>query len=533
MKRQTSYEKDKAYFHIITLIICLAIVLVTSVIILISYINKSNSQTGLSDEYFAQKAYNDKYFSEKILEGVTISGIDVGGMTVEEAKNAISGTVNYNIKTKNLIVKSGDKSWTFDNDTLKLTVDVEKAALMAYRVGRYGTDGDRRAKIQTLDAGGKIDISSTIISDPQPLYDALCLIKKEVDVETKDATVSFNYSGKPVYTYTDEVVGYELDVVKAYYAIEALLATEKETIEYTLELNEVQPEIKRADIEKEYSLVGKHTTTLATNSSKGRIQNITRALEALDNRVWLPGETFSFNQWVGARTIENGFGIGVFINEDQQYDETVGGGICQVSTTIYYAALLSGANSVGRNAPMEIIERRPHSWPSVYIDKGLDATVSWPHTDLKIYNNTSSPYFINTSITQKGSLLYVTVEFYGTPLPNNAKVRIETEVVSEVAPPAPEFIADKSNKYNLKPGESKVVTEARTGYTVNVYQIWSEPGKEDVKSLITVSKYEPVQAKIYTSTQTATPSPSQTPTLAPATPTDENPQATPTPEATP
>ncbi len=513
MKRQTAYEKDKVFFHIVTVIICLAIILVTSVVILITFLSRKNSETGLSDNFYLSKDYNDKYFSDKILNNVTVSGIDVGDMTIEEAKKHLSGSVNYNIKTKKLIIKSGDKSWSFDRDTLKLTVDVDKAAKLAYRVGRYGTADERNNKTELLNKGYKVDISATTIGDPQPLYDALLEIKKEVDVEAKDATVKFTYSDSAVFTYTDEVTGKSLDVIKTLYAIEELLGKDEEVIEYTLVLDEVQPKIKRSDIEKPYTLVGTHTTTLSASSSQGRIQNITRALEGLNERTWMPGETFSFNQWVGARTIENGFGLGVFINADQQYDETIGGGICQVSTTVYYAALLSGANSVGRNAPIEIIERRPHSWPSVYIDKGLDATVSWPHTDLKMYNNTSSPYFIHSTITRKGSTLYVTVEFYGMPLPNNAKVKIETEVVSEVQPPAPEMIPDTENKYNLKPGQTKVVTEARTGYTINVYQIWQEPGKEDVKSLLTVSKYEAIQGKIYVSTQVATPSAAPTPTL--------------------
>lgn len=518
MDRRMARKKDKVFYHIVTLIICLVIILTSGIIMLIEYNDKTSSQTGLSQEYYAAKEYNDKYFSDKILDGVTISGVDVGGMTVDEAKAHLSGTVNSNVKTKMLTVKSGDKKWNFDSKTLKLAVDVDKAAEMAYRVGRYGTAEERNEKIALLNSGQKVDVSATIIGDPQPLYNALLDIKKEVDVEAKDATVTFKYSNGPQYTYTDEVIGKKFDVLKAYYAIESLIGMEKdkENVEYTVTLEDVQPRIKRADIEKPYSLVGKHTTTLSTSSSEGRIQNITRALEGLNERVWMPGETFSFNQWVGARTIENGFGIGVFINADQQYDETVGGGICQVSTTIYYAALLSGANSVGRNAPIEIVERRPHSWPSVYIDKGLDATVSWPHTDLKMYNNTSTPYFIHSTITKKGSTLYVTVEFYGTPLPNNAKVKIETEVVSEVQPPEPEIIPDTENKYLLKAGEKQVVTEARTGYTVNVYQVWQEPGKEDVKSLLTVSKYEAIQGKIYVSAQSATPTPTPTPAPTPA-----------------
>lgn len=513
MKRQTSYEKDKVFYHIITLIICLAIILLTSAIMLISFFHKSNSQTTLGQDYYGLKEYNDEYFSSKILRGVTVSGVDVGSMTVDEARQYLSGAVDYNIRTNKLVLKLGEKSWEFDRNTLKLTVDVNKATQMAYRVGRYGTTDERNEKLAILNNGGKVDISATIIGDPQPLYNALLQIKKEVDVEAKDASVAFKYSNQPIYTYTDEVIGKSLDVTANFYAIEAMLGQDKEVIEYNLVLDDIQPRIKRADIEKTYSLVGKHTTTLSASSTAGRIQNITRALESLNNRVWMPGETFSFNQWVGERTIENGFGIGVFINEDQQYDETVGGGICQVSTTFYYTALLSGANAVGRNAPIEIIERSPHSWPSEYIDKGLDATVSWPHADLKMYNNTSTPYFIHSTISRKGSTLYVTVEFYGTPLPNNAKVKIETELVAEVQPPAEEIIPDTENKYNLKPGETKVVNKARNGYTVNVYQVWQEPGKEDVKSLITVSRYDAIQGKSYVSTQTPTPAPSATPTV--------------------
>ena len=207
----------------------------------------------------------------------------------------------------------------------------------------------------------------------------------------------------------------------------------------------------------------------------------------------MPGETLSFNQWVGERTAEKGFADGVYINDQQLYDETMGGGICQVSTTIYYCSLLCGANMVGRNAPIEITERRPHSWPSVYIPAGLDATVSWPHTDLKLYNNNQTPYFIRTYM----SATYVNVEIYGMPLPNDAKVTIETETIETIPPGEPEYIEDTKNEHNLAPCQTKLAQEARTGYSINVYQIWSEPGKEPIKTLLMVSKYNPVPAKYY------------------------------------
>lgn len=503
MERNELIDNDKGFYHIVTVIICLGIVLLTSLALLISYVVQLKSDKTLSKEFKQAQNYDQVYFSDKIFTGVTVSGCDVGGMTVEQAEQYLSGTVDYSIKTKEIIISFEDKQWRFDREVLKLTVDVKKAAQLAYDLGRVGGIDEQQRIRGELENGKKIDISAIIIEDSDALYNELNKIKKEIDIKRINATVSFKYeNGAPSYSYTDEAAGRSLDLMKAYYDISQLVKNEMEVIEYTLSPDVVEPEVKRADIEKQYQLCSTFTTELSAYSSAGRIQNITRALEALDNRVWMPGEVFSFNQWVGARTVENGFGLGVFINEDQQYDETVGGGICQVSTTIYYSALLAGANSVGRNAPIEIIERRPHTWPSVYIARGLDATVSWPHTDLKMYNNNHTPYFMNTDIVRKGSKLYVTVEFYGMPLPNGATVRIETETIQEIAPGEAEYIVDTKNKYNLALNQEKQVSEARTGYTVNVYQIWNEPGKEPVKSLLTVSKYEPIKAKIYISPET-------------------------------
>ena len=503
MERDKLIDNDKGFYHIITVIICLGIVLLTSLALLITYLVSLYSDETRSKEYQKDYSYNQVYFSDKIFNGVTVSGLDVGGMTVQEAKEYLSGRVDYDIKIQKLVLKFEDNEWSFDRETLKLTVDVEKAAHLAYDMGRTGGTQEQESVRQKLQSGEKIDISAIIIEDSDALYKGLMKIKEEIDIKRVNATVTFKFeNNQPVFTYTDELAGRSLNLTSTYYDITQLVKTEKETLNYTIVPETVEPEIKRADIEKPYQKCSTFTTELSAYSSSGRIQNITRALEALDNRVWMPGQVFSFNQWVGARTVENGFGLGVFINEDQQYDETIGGGICQVSTTIYYSALLAGANSVGRNAPIEIIERRPHTWPSVYIARGLDATVSWPHTDLKMYNNSKTPYFMNTDIVRKGSKLYVTVEYYGMPLPNNAKVTIETETIEEIQPGTPEYIVDTKNKYNLQLNQEKQVSEARTGYTVNIYQVWTEQGKEPVKSLLTVSKYEPIKAKIYISPET-------------------------------
>lgn len=492
MKHLKIFEGDKGFYHLVTLLICLGIIVAVSVVLLICYITQASAQDKTNRLVASADEYNEIYFSDRILKGVTVSGYDIGGMTKTEAREYLAGCVDYDISVSELIMKYGEKQWIIDRDKFLLAVDVDYAVERAWEIGRVGTTQERTEALNTLNSGQTIDISATVVSDPSFIMAELEAIKEEIDIKKKNATVSFHYDNGPKYSYTDEVVGSSLDVDKAYEEICQLIQQNQATIEYELKPDPVQPEIRRSDLEKEYQLVASYRTYISSTNN-GRRKNITIALECFNERVWMPGETLSFNQWVGERTAEKGFADGVYINDQQLYDETMGGGICQVSTTIYYCALLCGANMVGRNAPIEITERRPHSWPSVYIPAGLDATVSWPHTDLKLYNNNQTPYFIRTYM----SATYVNVEIYGMPLPNDAKVTIETETIETIPPGDPEYIEDTKNEHNLAPGQTKLAQEARTGYSINVYQIWSEPGKEPIKTLLMVSKYNAIPAKYY------------------------------------
>lgn len=500
MKSSELKEFDKSFYILITGLICLAVAVLCAVALLVDYILKTDSQDKLYEKFLQAEEYNETYFSDKILPGVTVSGYDVGGKTEQEAEEFLNGCVDFNIDFSKMILEYGTETWEVDSETLPITVDVKYAVKKAMDVGRKGEAKERKDALERLARGEKIDVSATVIKDSDGIKAKLKEIKKEIDIEKQNAQVSFRFTDKPEYIYTDEKAGQSLDIVKVYSDICELVKEPKSVLEYELKPETVEPDIKRSDLEGEYQLVTKFATKLSVRAKEGRIHNIRTALAKLDERVWLPGETFSFNEWVGERTVEAGYMEGVFIVAGE-YDTTIGGGICQVSTTMYYTALLTGANAIGTNAPIEIVERRPHTWPSEYIAAGLDATVSWPHTDLKMYNNNSTPYFIHTYMNKSGSYYYVTFEFYGKPLPNNATVRIETEQVEEL--PAPqEILVDTENKYNLALGERKQTRQGRNGYKINVYQIWSEPGKEDVKSLVTVSVYNPVSEQIYVSAET-------------------------------
>ena len=162
----------------------------------------------------------------------------------------------------------------------------------------------------------------------------------------------------------------------------------------------------------------------------------------------MDGDVFSFNERVGERTKERGYKAAPVL-EDGNYKPGIGGGICQVSSTLYKAALEGG---------MEVIERKPHSLPAVYIGLGLDATVSWDNIDLKIKNNLGYPLFIEAYLKEKN--LYVN-------LYSNSKLKERTYIINNKAYEKIMPKTEIKEDINLPAGEV-VVKKGSEGYKVKV-----------------------------------------------------------------
>lgn len=176
------------------------------------------------------------------------------------------------------------------------------------------------------------------------------------------------------------------------------------------------PAVLPAPKDVEYKTIVLYTTLFKTAAQDGRVKNITLIAEKLANFTLQPGEEFSFNQRVGPRTVEAGFRNAptIFLGEVL---EGVGGGTCQVSSTLYAAVLHAG---------LDVTARRPHSRPSSYIDEGLDATVNYPAScqtkddpnicyDLRFKNPYSFPLLIQTKVgPEADSRRTLTVMVYAT-----------------------------------------------------------------------------------------------------------------------
>ncbi|MEA4965273.1 MAG: VanW family protein [Oscillospiraceae bacterium] len=221
---------------------------------------------------------------------------------------------------------------------------------------------------------------------------------------------------------------------------------------------------------------------LAEYTSKGtgsqnRYNNLKVACGLLNGMVLQPGEQFSFNEAVGERTTERGF-LEASVYTTAENNIEVGGGICQVASTLYDCAL---------GCDLTIDERTAHIYTVEYVPYGLDATVNWGSLDLKFTNNTGYPLEIQTEATDSG----VTARLYGTKTTANT-ITLESEIVNTYA-----FETIKDVDYTKDVGYSEWETLPKNGYDVFSYQdIYSGSGELLEHRFVTASYYQKIDLVI-------------------------------------
>ena len=238
---------------------------------------------------------------------------------------------------------------------------------------------------------------------------------------------SFSEGEKP----TEESIGISLDEAKE------MLKTEQD--EYSIPLKTLYPNVTTNQIGNEaFPDMLSSFSTSYTSSGYNRSTNIELAAKKLDGYVLMPGETASYNQIVGQRTKAAGFKEGAAYSNGKVVQE-VGGGICQVSSTLYNAVLY---------ANLEIVERYNHGFAPSYVKPGLDATVSWGGPDFKFKNNRDYPIRIRTNTSGKKVRIYI----YGLKTDNDYKVVLDAQYVSSVP-----FTTTYQKDSSLASGRSKVI----------------------------------------------------------------------------
>ena len=424
-----------------------------------------------------------KDWDNKIYPGVTVQDVNLGGMTKEEAKNKLTETFNDAIEKKKMIISLGDKQYELIYSDIIPKYNIDGTVENAYRFGR--DDGIlKKYKIIKNGDNQKNEIELDFSYNEEKLKEYETKLQKDVTKTAKDASINIegnNIAVKP------GIEGKTLN-------IDTLDQKLKENIngeinsenKVAIDLETTKPKITKDELSKIKGIMGTFTSNYST-SAPGRCNNIEIATSSLNGTLIMPGETFSFNDVVGPRTVERGYQeAGTYVGN--KVEPGIGGGICQVSTTLYRAAMKANLRSV---------ERTNHSMVVGYAQPGLDATVSYGYLDYKFKNTYDFPIYIKGTTVGK----IVTYTIYGDTTALNGKTYDMANEVLETIPPETKVVPDNT----LPEGKEEKDGAGMTGYKARSYQITYENGKEVKRDIVATDSYASVGVIVRKGTQAATP----------------------------
>lgn len=336
----------------------------------------------------------------RVKSGVKANGIEVGGMGIGEAAEKVRENIAENLPSLTLVTPTERIEISYPE--LSFTDDAEKVL----RGAKKGESVSVHPVRQWADAESRIQ--------------KLCDRNARLAV---DAEVSFSSAG---FTYRKGREGRVCDYGETLARVLEALNGEEREIE--LVTRPCEPAVTEETLRERTKLLSSFTTKFEA-SNANRTHNIRLAAEKLAGAIVLPHAEFSFNERVGKRNEENGFKESVVIF-DGQFVKGVGGGVCQLSTTLFNAALRAG---------MKVTESRNHSLSVSYVPPSLDAMVS-EYSDLKFVNPFDTPVYLNAGVSG-GS---VTVKCYG--LSDGNRYETESVVLYRLSPPPPETVEGEEDK---------------------------------------------------------------------------------------
>ncbi|WP_168198249.1 VanW family protein [Crassaminicella thermophila] len=407
-------------------------------------------------------------YRDTIYDGVTIENLDVGGLSITEAQKKIRNHFDKLLEDGKIHFVYGDKVWHINSVDIGVTYDYISAVNKAYSIGREGNYFERLQEILSL-----YKMPHNIIL--KPIYDhkkvdsVIYNIQNVIDKPPKDATIR-RKNGK--FFIKDEEIGLVLNMDKTKLLLAEELNKYRVQNEITVELpvETVSPRITSESLSTIHELLGEYVTKFNAGNIS-RTENIRLAAKAINGTVLMPKETFSFNDIVGPRTRERGYKPAKVIFKGELV-EGLGGGVCQASSTLYNAVLLSN---------LDIIERYKHTIPSTYVPKGRDATVSYGVLDFKFENSYANPIYIESYVRKN----LIIVKIYGHKIYNKT-VKIVSKVNEVVKRPI-EIRYDN----NLLEGQERIEQKGRDGYKVTTYKIIYENGKVIERKQISKDYYKP------------------------------------------
>lgn len=472
--------------------------------------------------------------NETIFSGISVQGIDVSNLTIDEAKRKVSSIIGNHI-SEEISLQHNDFQTVILPEQFGVSFDVDSAVEQAYYIGKSDSliknnytilslllknynispsinyDEDLLNSLidsinaqlpdRVVNSGYSIDGTNLIItSGKDGILISSSDLKDEIlsflnDISSKNETINIpvnNVGAEPInldaiykdifklpvdasYTTNPYVVypsSNGLDFAISMEEAKAIISNQQD--EYTIPLKITYPNVTTNQIGNEAfpELLSQFSTSF-TSSGYNRSNNIILSSAKLNGLVLMPGEEFSYNQAVGQRTRAAGFReAGAYSNG--KVVQEVGGGICQVSSTLYNAVLY---------ANLEIVERTNHYFNPGYVKAGLDATVSWGGPDFRFRNNRNYPIRIVTDTSGKKLKVYI----YGLKTDDDCTVVLDPRYISSVP-----YKTTYQNDASLATGETRVISSGSNGCKTATYKyVYDKNGTLISSECISRDTYSP------------------------------------------
>jgi vancomycin resistance protein YoaR len=410
--------------------------------------------------------------TDKFYGGISVQGVDVSGMTMDEAEKAVKEQEGSAAGTYHIVITCGDKQWELTQTDMSFSYDTQDVLKKAYAVGRSG-DLETRYKTVTDLKIKPESFTLTAKLDEDDLKAKVMKIAAEVEKPAAEPTVSA-FSVSSGFTFKDGTDGVSVDKDSLWNDVKAV-ADGSHAGTVAMKTTAVPCKTSLSSLKQHMKKLGTFST-VSVNNENGTY-NMKKALLLANGTKIEAGATFSFFNTVGPCDRANGFRIAGAISNGRHVD-SYGGGICQASTTIYGAALRSG---------MEVVERYNHSIPSAYCEIGQDATVSYPYTDMKVKNTTNYPMFLVTSTSGRK----LTATFYGYQPDDYDSIDIVSQVDKTYpAPTEAKYIEDSSLAANV----IRLEQSAKRGYVASARRIYMKNGKTVKTEFLNSSTYPAMPA---------------------------------------
>ncbi len=404
-----------------------------------------------------------------ICQGVYIDEVDVSGMTKKEAEAAVDDFVQ-GLRSKGVAVIANDNIVYTSMGDLGYTYEKNDNIDRAMALGKSGNLIKQYKDLKDIEQGN-IVYPLTFTYDEEKIRNIVAGDVSAYNIAPINASVT-RKNGE--FTYTDHTLGKKVNIDETIKIIEdAITNWARQDIVINAAIEDDEPLYTREDVERCNTVIGSYTTEYAS-SAEGRAANLANGARLINNIVLYPGDIFNSYDVLTPFTAANGYFIaGAYLNG--VVVDSVGGGACQVTTTLYNAVL---------EAELEVVERFPHSMTISYVDLSRDAAIAGTYKNFQFKNNTDSPILIEATTRDRR----ITFKLWGNETRDtaNRKIKYETVVISSTKPPKDVVTEDPKQPTTYR----KVTQTAHTGYRAQLWKVVYENGVEVSRTQVNSSNYQ-------------------------------------------